>query len=301
MSTLPTFQATKSAFKAERRVALRYRGGKARDAWWYIEFIDAVRSQVECYVEPYMGAASILLQLQPFDFEVLNDLDGAVVNFFRVLREQPQALMQAISLTPYSRREYQLCRVPCPEKPLEWARRVYVHCWQGRGSMSGESGGWRYQVALNGWRANKPKEFKSIEHLEWIAGRLAQVQIEEGTAAQIFERYDRPHTLFVVDPPYVMSERQGSGVLYRCEMDDDDHRAMAEVLHGCKGLVMLCGYPSALYDELFTQRGWRLETKASYGEAQKQTTEGLWLNPAMQRALEKHRAQGELFHPQGAP
>lgn len=284
------------AGKPQRRVALRYRGGKARDAWWYIEFIDAVRGQVECYVEPYMGAASILLQLEPFDFEVINDLDGAVVNFFRVLREQPEALMRAISLTPYSRREYQLSRVPCPENPLEWARRTFVTSWQGFSRSIGNPGGWRFQTTRAGWDIHAPGQFAdAAEGLAAIAQRLRgkrPVEIEEGLAVDIIQKYDREHTLFLVDPPYRFPRQ--SNKLYRHEMTDGDHQAMADVLHVCKGLVMLCGYPSALYDELFTRRGWRLETKASYGEAQKATVEGLWLNPAMQQALERSRAQGEL-------
>lgn len=288
--TAPVGQ-TNEAQKTLRRVALRYRGGKARDAWWIIAHLP----QCECYVEPFMGAASVLLQREPADFEVLNDLDGAVVNFFRVLREQPSELMRLITLTPYSRQEYRLCRDSCPDNPLEWARRVYVWAWQGRGRALERNGGWRFQTSWNGWNAHVLRQFRDVSHLDWIADRLTRVQIEQGEALDVIGRYDRPQTLFLCDPPYLPEVRQGSGTLYRCEMDVADHVALAEKLRGIRGMAVVCGYPHPLYDELYTRHGWRLETKASYGEAQKATVEAVWINPAAQAALAAEQAQGSFL------
>src|SRR5574343_303278 len=83
------------------RPALRYFGGKFRLAPWIISQFPPHT----VYVEPFGGGGSVLLRKLPAYHEVYNDLDGDVVNFFRVLREQPDELLRAIDLTPYSREE----------------------------------------------------------------------------------------------------------------------------------------------------------------------------------------------------
>lgn len=110
-----------------KRPALRYHGGKFRIAQWIInQFPEHL-----CYVEPFGGGGSVLLRKSPAKIEVYNDLNGGVVNFFRVLRERPADLIAAIELTPYSRKEFIQAQEPCDD-PLERARRFYVWSWQGR-------------------------------------------------------------------------------------------------------------------------------------------------------------------------
>ena len=265
------------------RPALRYRGGKWRLAPWIISHLPPH----ECYVEPFMGACSVLLQKPPSDFEVINDLDGDVVAFFEMLRTRPDELQQAIALTPFSRAEYQACRQPVPEgtrdPQLEQARRLYTRCWQGRGSSTSD-GGWRFQKAWNGWKMNTPVYFKHLGHLADMALRLAHVQIENTDALAVIRRFDAPTTCFYIDPPYVFSTRVASvRRLYTAEMDDRAHEALAETLHGIQGMALVSGYPSALYDRLYGH--WRCETTTAYAEQQKATTEALWINPAADAAL----------------
>lgn len=261
------------------RPALRYRGGKARDARWIIAHLPPH----ECYVEPFMGGCNVLLQKPPVDFEVVNDLEGGVVNFFKVLRDKPDELRRAIAFTPYSREEYQECRKPDPSDPVEWARRVFVMCWQGRGRALGDNGGWRFQCAWNGWNAHVLRQFRDIERFQEISARLLHTQIEKGDAFEVIARWDRPQTLFYCDPPYVKSTRLKSGKLYENEMDDATHRKLSELLHSLTGMVVLSGYESPLYAELYSD--WKVVTKKSWTEACKQSVEGLWINPAAWSAL----------------
>ena len=267
------------------RPALRYRGGKWRSAPWIIEHFPPH----ECYVEPFMGAASVLLRKPRADFECINDLNGSVVNFFRVLREQPAELQQAITLTPYSRQEYRECRVPCPGNPIEWARRLWVQHSQGRGRAEGANGGWRFQTAWNGWNADVVGQFRKVEHFTEITDRLMGVQIEQGTWIDVVRRFDRPSTLFYVDPPYPHVTRPESTNLYAHEMEDADHERLAGELNGLDGMVVLSSYPNALYDSLFA--GWRQEVRTEHAEAQKETTEVIYLNPACDTALRAATAQ----------
>lgn len=254
------------------RPALRYRGGKWRTAPWIIAHLPAH----VCYVEPFMGACSVLFQKEPSRFEIVNDLDGDLVNFFRVLRERGDELEHMISLTPWSREEYQAAYIHT-EDPLERARRFYVRCQQGRG-RTGHKSGWGYQFNGHGWHSDKPAKFKTWAHMAPIIERLQLVQIENQPAVECIRRYDTPETLFYCDPPYVIATRSDAPRLYAHEMNDAQHEELASVLQGVQGMVVLSGYPGDLYRRLF--RGWMHLTTQAGAERTKLKIEGLWLNPA---------------------
>lgn len=241
------------------RQALRYFGSKWRDAPRIIDYIEEIPHV--CYCEPYCGGAGVWQRKEPSHYEVLNDLDGEVVNYFKVLRERPDELIRAIELTPFSRAEYRLSYQPCPEDPVEWARRFYVRCWQ---SWGGKISGWRFQRTHHA--KNNVKDWNKTEQMWAISERLKLVQLECDDALKIIKRYDTAETLFFVDPPYP-TETRSSKNGYRYEMDRAAHRRLAEVLHGVQGKVILCSYPSAQYDELYGD--WR---KATYRTTANNTT-----------------------------
>jgi len=260
------------------RPALRYYGGKWRIASWIIEQFPAHT----CYVEPFGGGASVLLQKQPSKFEVLNDLDNKVINFFDVLRSTPEQLIRAILLTPYSREELRRARTsPSTDDPVENARRFYVLCWQSYGSGTGKtSTGWRYQIgAGDNSRASAIGSFNDTEHLWLVADRLKQVQIEHDDAYKVIQRFDSSETLFYLDYPYVHSTRyhSSSDKGYAFEMTDDDHRRFAHLVNNIRGMAMVSGYPSRLYDELYA--GWKCISRQSQDINGKGKTECLWMSP----------------------
>jgi DNA adenine methylase len=260
------------------RPPLRYHGGKWRLAEWIIaQFPPHV-----CYVEPFAGGASVLLQKTPARFEVMNDLNDDVITFFDMLRARPDDLIRAIRLTPYGREELRRARKAKPTSdPIEKARRFYVRCWQSYGSGVGKSStGWRYQIgAGDNTRASAIGSWNNTEHLMAVAERLKWVQIEHDDALKVIERFDSSETLFYLDPPYVHSTRyhNSSDKGYSHEMTDDDHRELAALASKLQGMVIVSGYPSALYDELFT--GWTCMSKGSLDVNGKTQTECLWLSP----------------------
>ena len=91
---------------APRRPALRYHGAKWRLATWILSHFPALASY-DVYAEPFGGSAAVLLRKERSPIEVFNDLDDDVVGFFRALRECPEALIRAIELTPFARREWE--------------------------------------------------------------------------------------------------------------------------------------------------------------------------------------------------
>lgn len=258
-----------------RRPALRYHGGKWRLAPWIISVIHATPHSI--YVEPFGGGASVLLRRRPAETEIYNDLDGAVVNFFRVLRQQPDQLIRAIWLTPYSRREFRMAHEDEEEdSDIERARRFYIRAWQGRGrpSLSWTSD-WRYASAT---RKNIQSDWNP-NHLWAIARRLRTVYIEEGDAIDIIRRYDSPEALHYVDPPYVRATRGRRGAAYQKEYTDQDQKNLAHELRACAGHVVLSGYRSDLYDALYSD--WQRLERATRADGGKSTLECLWLSPGI--------------------
>lgn len=263
-----------------KRPPLRYHGGKWRLGNWIIDYFPSH----DCYVEAFGGGASVLLQKEPAIREVYNDLSGAVVNFFRVLREYPDKLINAIELTPYSRLEHQIAWEYSAD-PIESARRFYVRAWQSFGSAttktSGDTG-WRTQKSEG--TASAIKSFNDTKHLWDVAARFKLVQIEQDEASNIIARYDTAKTLFYLDPPYLFSTRSDkAGRSYHHEMSNEDHIKLAEQVKTCKGMAIVSGYDSPLYHELYA--GWDVIRKETTDVNSNPQTECLWLSPGIYEAV----------------
>tara|TARA_B100001105_G_scaffold95218_1_gene75758 strand:- start:787 stop:1575 length:789 start_codon:yes stop_codon:yes gene_type:complete len=250
-----------------------------------------------CYVEPFGGAAGVLLRKPRVYAEVYNDLDAEVVNFFRVLRDPVlrQDLIHACRLTPYARDEFDLAYEPTDD-PLERARRTCVRAAMGFGSAGATK-------ATTGFRTDTRRKYGTAQHnwadypeaLASIGERFTGVLIEHRDAIEVIQSHDGHDTLFFVDPPYVHETRhmRNKGG-YRHELDDDGHRRLLQALQAVDGMVVLCGYPHPLYDEGLP--GWqRHETTAriSGGRGTSLRTEVAWINPACRAALAS--ARGDLF------
>jgi DNA adenine methylase len=252
-----------------KRPLLRYHGGKWKLAPWIISQMPKHR----IYVEPFGGAASVLLQKPRSYAEVYNDLDGEIVNLFRVAREQGESLRRVLELTPFSRTDFQESYTPTVD-PLEQARRTVVRSFMGFGSNAhNKMTGFRSNSNRSGttpahdWR-NYPGEFGAIVE------RLRGVCIENRDACEVTGIHDSPQTLHYVDPPYV-AETRNKGADYRHEMDNADHRTLAAFLCDLQGMVMVSGYPCALYEELFA--GWRRVERSAHADGARDRTEALWL------------------------
>lgn len=255
------------------RPALRYFGGKWRIAPKIIPFIP----RHETYIEPYGGAASVLLQKPPSRQEVYNDLNGDIVNFFKVLREQPEDLVTAIKLTPYARAEFEEAQDNTETFPVERARRFYVLCCMSFGAATRRSpSGWRIHKQLHGWSKSVVEMWNQVEYLYDVALRLKQVYIESQDALEVIRRWDNPDAFFYVDPPYPHSTRSGDND-YTTEMSDEQHIELADLLHSLKGSVIISSNPSPLYEKLYGK--WSTFIFNERGLRNVQRSEQLWLSP----------------------
>jgi DNA adenine methylase len=254
-----------------------YFGGKTRIA----EQIAALLPPHGHYVEPFAGSLAVLLAKRRAQAETVNDLSGDLVNFWRVLRDQPDDLERVCALTPHSREEHQLC-YEVAEGELERARRTWVRLTQGRAGQIRQRTGWRFREAPEAH--SMPAYLASyVSRLHPAARRLASVSIECRPAVEVIAAYGRhPDTLIYADPPYLDSTRTNAlhGDVYVHEMrGEDSHRELAETLRAVKAVAIVSGYDSPLYAELFD--GWhRTDMTATCGNSpDTQTrTEVLWSN-----------------------
>lgn len=258
-------------------------GGKAIYAGWLIErFPEHVR-----YVEPFGGAGHVLCAKQPSTFEVFNDLDGRIVNFFRVLRDQDsfERLQLMLELSPYARQEFaDVVDTSLCEDPVENARRFFVLMRQARGGLG------MSKVTSRAWAVSKrvrrkmpeavSKYLSALDGLADVHERLRAVTIEHLPALEIIAKYDDSDTFFYLDPSYLPETRHGQKAsTYGCEMTHEDHEALLARILAVNGKVMISGYASDLYDSQLA--GWRREklvTTAHVANSGQQRIEVIWMN-----------------------
>jgi DNA adenine methylase len=267
---------------------LRYYGGKWRLASWIIRHFPPH----VCYVEPYGGAGSVLLRKPPSEFEIYNDLDSEVVNFFRVLREQPEQLRQALYCTPFSREEYEQS-YHANGTPLERARRMFILSWQGYGGPRKQMRtGWKVQRRTwESGRADQLAEWNQAKEIIPAAERFSHVQIEHDDALKIIRRFDTSKTLFYCDPPYPADTRNAKWCksAYSHEMGGHDHVHLINLLNQIDGMAILSSYPNALYTDMLS--GWVQKTKTCQTMNGTQATEVIYLSPKLSAALEEARKE----------
>ncbi len=261
---------------------MAYYGGKTRLA----SKIAALLPEHEHYVEPFAGGLSVLLAKSPSRMETVNDLDGLLMTFWRVLRNQPQQLARVCALTPHSRAELVAARATdlAGLDELEVARLVWVQISQARGGTM-RSSGWRYYVNPGGNSTGMPGYLAAyVDRMAAGAERLRRVSLESKPALTVIKEYGahRKCCLYV-DPPYLGTTRstRGGGNGYRLDMPDPaDHAELLRELRACRAAVVLSGYPSDLYDTALAD--WtRLEIPTMTGQsngANQARTEVLWSN-----------------------
>lgn len=286
------------------RPVLRWHGGKWLLAPWIISHFPSH----EVYVEPFGGAASVLMRKERSYAEVYNDLDGDVVNLFRVLRSDRAAeLIRMLRLTPFSREEFDQSYQPAADQ-MEAARRLVIRSFMGFGSNG------HNVKAKTGFRANSNRSGTTPAH-DWLnypnalaatIQRIEGVIIDNRIAADVMAQHDGAETLHYVDPPYVVSTRslknpydiKYRGGMYAHEMDDADHSALMGTLLGLSGMVVLSGYPHPLYDDAL--KGWQRIEKEALADGARPRIEVLWINPHCWERLNAERAQSELFEESAA-
>lgn len=265
---------------APTRPVLRYFGGKWRLAPWIISHFPPHR----VYVEPFGGAASVMMRKPRAYSEIYNDLNAELVTLFRVLRsDRAQDLVQALRLTPFARAEFELAYEIATD-PVEIARRLVVR------SFFGYGGGLSIERRPTSFRAVNHKS-GSVPGRQWanhadalteIIERLRGVVIENRPALDVIRANDGPETLHYVDPPYphdTRSLKQQGGKphhRYAHEMSDTDHQELLATLGELQGAVIISGYQTPIYDAALA--GWHRRETEAVDDSAGRRREVIWMN-----------------------
>lgn len=260
------------------RPILRYHGGKWLLAPWIISNFPEHR----VYVEPFGGAASVLMRKTRSYGEVYNDLDGEVVNLFRIVRDRGSELVEKLRLTPFSRVDYKKS-FEVSEDELEQARRTVIRSFMCFGSNA------LCRSIQSGFRSNSNRSGTTPAH-DWknfpdslaiVIDRLQGVVIENRDAIELMKQHDSCETLHYCDPPY-LHETRSSKVHghhgYTYEMTEKEHVELSRALSELHGAVVVSGYPSALYSNLY--RGWDRVERSALADGARARTEVLWIKHA---------------------
>ena len=269
-----------------KRPFLRYHGGKFRIADWVISHFPEHRK----YVEPYGGGASVLLAKPRAFEEVYSDRDKDIFNLFCIVRDDVKKLQSLLRWTLWSRDEFNLAFEDCDD-PIEKARRTLVRSFMGFGSAGAtkQATGFRYATRDNGLGdAVRWREYPKV--LEEVHDRLIGVIIENKKAEELIDLHDDKETLFYFDPPYLPETRQMSmsKKYYRHEMTTEEHIALLEKILHVKGMVIISGYESDLYDDILV--GWEkqsINARAAGFRGAVKRKECVWINPNAQSKLQQ--------------
>lgn len=237
----------------------------------------------QTFVDVFGGSGAILLGKRPCKVDVYNDINKKMFSLFRVLKDKDKTreLKRLLEMTPYSRHEFERCRdgIESVGDEIELARQMIVVQRQSHGGLGKQ---WSYCVdaPAAGYSASVRKFHAGIERLPEISKRIRKTQIENSSWPEVITRYDRPQTLFFLDPPYVPSTRISGK--YEHEMALEEHAALVDVLLSISGHAVLSGYSHAVYLPLETA-GWQrveIDVVAQSSKYRALRTECLWVSPA---------------------
>jgi DNA adenine methylase len=259
---------------------LKWAGGKS----YLARKIAALLPPHVTYVEPYAGGLSVLLEKDPANSaEIVNDLNGELTNFWRVLQapllfERFQRIVEAI---PFSEAEFLATQQPI-EDATERAVRFFVRCRQSRTGSFKSFATLTKNRLRRGMQEQASAWLAAIDGLPAVHARLRRVVILNRDAIEVIRQHDAATTAFYVDPPYVLDTRSVKEH-YEFELKDDQHVELLDALAGIKGRFLLSGYRCPLYDEWAARHAFRRAdfdqpNQMAGGRAKDRRIESVWMN-----------------------
>jgi DNA adenine methylase len=279
-----------------KRAVLHWHGGKFRIADWIVNQFP----EHKLYVEPFGGAASVLIRKRPCQTEIYNDLDDRLYRVFKTIREKPEELAEALMLTTFSRKELHLCYESQDYDTIndvEFARRIITitHLAISSTSMNELTGfrgsvnsSIRSSVTGNGDYCSQASTFSKLPFsVLQLRDRLQNVIIENVHYSKLIKRYNRGGVLWYFDPPYMPETRSNSSNRrgYKFNMSVEDHQELLEQILQLQGFVMISGYDNELYNDVL--KNWHKEYTRTHTDGRVKKTECVWKNyrKAEQRRL----------------
>ena len=253
------------------KAVMKYPGSKWKLADWIIGYFPEHHS----YLEPFFGSGAILFNKSRSHIETVNDMDNNIISLFECIREDPERLARMIYMTPYAREIYEQAYKAMPEDKFEAALNFYIRLNMGHGfRTTGEKVGWKNDVQGRE-RSYASWDWCSLpERVIRVAERLRGVQIENRPAAELIPRFNFENVLIYCDPPYMLKTRHGKQ--YKCEMSDEEHEELLDILLKHKGYAVISWYDTGLYNSMLSQ--WNRFEKESYTQIMSKKKEIIWMN-----------------------
>lgn len=249
-------------------------------------------ANMETFVDGFFGSGGLFFSRYRWaECEIINDLNGDVINFFRVLRDKPKRLIEALQLTPHSRIETRESGKIMSATRNEIKRALYFFV-RANQSFAASTRGWRMPTANKNiageWR-NKTDPVT----LYRIAERLTRASIECNPAIQLIKQYRNKQTFFYLDPPYLNVQWEGSAKYNGYSMKEADHQELIEAVLCSPSMFIISGYDHPLYNQLTDQGYRKIQVPAQVGainQTQRRKnadintarTEILWISPNIQ-------------------
>lgn len=261
---------------------IKWHGGKSYLASWIIEHFPS-RERYTHYNEAFAGGLSVLFEHDPIGkSEAVNDLNGGLSNFWKVLAQTPDRLIRALWGTPLSQSEFlEALKLNHDPDAVKKATAFFIRYRQSRQGL-GKDYCTPTTRTRRGMNENVSAWLSAVDGLQEAHDRLRRVEVRNMDAVKFIEQYDHEKALFYLDPPYVHETRVTTKD-YECEMSIDDHRRLLECLKSVKGMFLLSGYPNAMYSQYASENGWcvdyrEIDNKASSKKSKEKKTEALWSN-----------------------
>lgn len=265
---------------------LKWHGGK----YYLAKKIIALMPKHLHYVEPYFGGGQVLFQKDPQGVsEVVNDIDGELMNFWDVLRSPTSAreLIHVLNNVPFSEDLWKMAEgdslafhgiATC----IEDAAKFFIKYRQSRQGLGKDFATLSRNRTRSGMNEQVSAWLGAVEGLPEAHERLRRVVVLNSDALDVIRQQDGPNTLFYLDPPYLHETRTATNA-YEFEMSKEDHTELLGTLMTLRGDFILSGYWSDLYDSVAALQNWRridieIDNKASSKKVKEVKTECLWTN-----------------------
>ena len=260
-----------------------YHGGKGRGkAEWICRLLPGV-SERQLYIEPYGGMAGVMMVRQPATIEIYNDLNGRLVNWWRIVRDEPTEFARLVEWTPWSEELYEEAVEQVDDESLPPIRRALAFhillmfgVQHGGGAISGA-----FYMTYHTGRAYPAYRLNTHSRIHALAQRMRYVQMSRRPAIKILKRVSRlENAVIYCDPPYPSAD---SSPYMHGDIDKDE---LTEALLAQRGFCAISGYGDE-WDHL----GWRCEQRSAwlFGIASKvkgaRRIEKLWLNQRSEQRL----------------
>jgi len=202
------------------------------------DIISNFPADVDRYIEVFGGAGWVLFGKEPHKLEVLNDIDGELINLYRCIKYHPEALQKEFEFMLVSREQFYDTRDK-NLKGLTDIQKAARYFYLIKISFGGNK---------DSFGTDRKNLISAIEYLSEVTQRLKNVVIENKDFSDLIKVYDRPNALFYCDPPYFMAEKY-----YATEFSAEQHKQLRHILGNIKGKFILsyndCDFVRQLYKD----------------------------------------------------